>query len=215
MIKAVLFDMDGTLVDSEYHAITLKRQILEKNGVVWTTELCQLLTGRKLKIVIDEVLTQYTPEQRQAVLDEYYEPKYHHMDYHQLKFPGAGTILQALYNNGYTLALTTTNSEDSIAQVLQQNHWEQYFSLVLGLKDVRKQKPDPLIYLTAMERLNVKPEECVIVEDSRIGLDSAIASGAHVICRRETRIPIDQSGADYYVDDLLDILKIVNELNEA
>ena len=214
MIKAIIFDMDGTLVDSEYRAMMNKKKILEKNGVVWNHDLWQLLTGRKLKVVIDEVLTEYTPEQRQEVLDEYYKPEYHHVDYHAIKFPGSGTILQALNNNGYKLALCTTNSYDCIDQCLEENHWRRLFSVILGMGDVEHTKPAPDIYLKAMELLDVKPEETVIVEDSRIGLDAAIATGAHVICREEKRFPVDQQGAEFYITDLLSIMRIVNELNE-
>lgn len=214
MIKAVLFDMDGTLVDSEFKAMSIKRRILEEHGVVWSQELCQNLAGRKLQLVIEEVLADASEETRQEILDEYYRPENKLFDYHEIKMPHSGTILSALYNNGYVLGLTTTNSAEYISRCLQQNHWQQYFSLIMGTKDVVKHKPDPEIFITAMERLNVTAEETVIIEDSRSGLLAAIASGAHVICRRETRLPIDQSGADYYIDDLLDIMNIVNELNE-
>ncbi len=214
MIKAVIFDMDGTLVDSEFKAMTNKKDILVKNGVVWTNELCQLLTGRKLRVVIDQVLTDYTPEQRQEVLDEYYRPEYHTIDYHAIKFPGSGTLLQALYNNGYKLALATTNSWDSIDQCLEENHWRRFFRVILGMGDIENNKPDPEIYLKTMQMLEVTPEETAIVEDSRIGLDAAIASGAHVICRVEKRFPIDQHGAEYYITDLLSVMRIINEINE-
>ena len=214
MIKAVIFDMDGTLVDSEYRAMMNKKAILEKNGVVWNNDLWQLLTGRKLKVVINDVLTEYTPEQRQEVLNEYYKPEYHTVDYHAIKFPGSGTILQALYNNGYKMALCTTNSYDSIDQCLEENHWRRFFQFILGMGDIENTKPAPDIYLKAMEMLEVKPEETVIVEDSRIGLDAAIASGAHVVCRVENRFPVDQQGAEYYINDLLSLMRVVNELNE-
>ena len=68
MIKAVLFDMDGTLVDSEFKAMSIKKRILEEHGVIWSEELCQMLAGRKLQKVIDEVLADSTEEQRKSII---------------------------------------------------------------------------------------------------------------------------------------------------
>ena len=214
MIRAIIFDMDGVLVDSEFRTISRKRDILIRHGLNWTDELCQLIAGKKLKLVIEEVLADATEEQRQAILDEYYGPENKGHDYSAIKMNHADDVLRSLHDSGYVIGLATSNSPDMIDRCLEQNDWRQYFSVVLGVRDVTRQKPDPMIYLKAMNVLGVRPEETVIIEDSRTGLDAALASGAHVIARRETRLPIDQSGAQYYIDDLIEILNIVNELNE-
>ena len=81
MIRAIIFDMDGVLVDSEFRTISRKRDILIRHGLNWTDELCQLIAGKKLKLVIEEVLADATEEQRQAILDEYYGPENKGHDY--------------------------------------------------------------------------------------------------------------------------------------
>ncbi len=214
MVKAIIFDMDGVLVDSEFRTVSRKKDILIRHGLTWTDELCQMIAGKKLKLVIEEVLSEATEEQRQAILDEYYGPENRGHDYSAIKMNHADEVLKILHDDGFILGLATSNLPEMINKCLEQNDWGRYFSTVLGIRDVTRQKPDPMIYLKAMNILKVTPEETVIIEDSRTGLDAALASGAHVIARRETRLPINQSGAQYYIDDLIEIPDIVRELNE-
>ncbi len=174
------------------------------------------IADNSIDVVISNCVINLSPdkEQRQAILDEYYGPENKGHDYSAIKMKHADDVLRSLHESGYVIGLATSNSPDMIDRCLEQNDWRKYFSVVLGVKDVTRQKPDPMIYLKAMNILEVRPEETVIIEDSRTGLDAALASGAHVIARKETRLPIDQSGAQYYIDDLIEILNIVNELNE-
>jgi beta-phosphoglucomutase-like phosphatase (HAD superfamily) len=72
--------------------------------------------------------------------------------------------------------------KQSIEAMLQRADLLQHFDFFLSNQDVSKPKPDPEIYLKAMERLNVRPEDCLVVEDNHNGIKAAQAAGAHLLC---------------------------------
>jgi HAD superfamily hydrolase (TIGR01509 family) len=204
MIRNVIFDLDGTLLDTEYRAIEIKKMILARHGLDPNDQLMTRLTARKLKDALPELL-----EDKQLVreiLDDYYQFAYDGIDYGKLKLPGSDELLRQLKKSGYTLALATISDRSKVDQVLQQCQWQDIFSYTTTLDDVRKAKPDPETYLTVLEKLGLQAEQTVVVEDSLIGIQAGNRAGLKVICRREPRLNMDQSGADWYVDDLDDII---------
>ena len=213
MIKAIIFDLDGVLIETEVRNVMIKKHTVEKYGVIWNRELSEKLAGMKFADVLDKVLSYLDDETRKKIHDEYYAVAYGgQISYRELESPNASELLKRLKAEGYKMALATNSAMDKITQVLKENQWEGIFDLIMDADSVTKKKPDPEVYLTAMARLDSTPEETVVIEDSRAGLTSAIASGATVICRKENRFEIDQSGADFYIDDLLEIEDIVNNL---
>ena len=95
--------------------------------------------------------------------------------------------------------------------MLKQCQWQDIFSYTTTLDDVQKAKPDPETYLTVLEKLRLQPEQTVVVEDSLIGIQAGHRAGLKVICRREPRLNMDQSGADWYVSELSEVRNIILE----
>ncbi len=208
MIRNVIFDLDGTLLDTEHRAIEIKKTVLARHGLEPSEPLMTRLTARKLKDALPELL-----EDKQLVreiLDDYYQFAYDSIDYGKLKLPGSDELLRQLKSAGYTLALATISDRSKVDQVLQQCRWQDIFSYTTTLDDVRKAKPDPETYLTVLEKLGLQPEQTVVVEDSLIGIQAGHSAGLRVICRREPRLNMDQSGADWYVRELNEILNIIS-----
>ena len=213
MIKAVLFDLDGVLIETEYRHVMIKADICRQYGLTWTDDTFYLAAGRKFTEVLPDLFPDKTPEELKAINDHYYRVAYTRLDYHALKTEGAGTVLRALHNQGYKLAIVSTSNSEKLSQVIGDNHWEKLIDVVITSSMVSKTKPDPESYLQTMDILGLKPEECIVVEDSRIGIEAAHRAGCIVICRRDQRYPCNQEGADYYVDDLLDVVTLINELS--
>ncbi|MBQ1521162.1 MAG: HAD family hydrolase, partial [Erysipelotrichaceae bacterium] len=113
----------------------------------------------------------------------------------------------------YRIAIASMSPRRKIDQVLSLNHWEEFVDLYVASDDVERLKPDPDSYLKAMNKLGMQSNECIVIEDSQVGIDAAHGAGCRYICHREQRYPIEQTGADYYIDDLLDALGIINEMN--
>ena len=209
MIRNVIFDLDGTLLDSEYHATVIKREVLKRHGVEPTEELMAKLTAVKFRNVLPSLL-----EDKKLVaelMDDYYHTAYDNVDYSTFMIPGSTQLLKELKEKGYTLALATISDRQKVSQVIEQCGWQGLFSYVTTFDDVRKPKPDPEIYLTVLDKLNLKKEETVVVEDSPVGIEAARRAGLRIICRREDRLPLDQSGADRYIDDLSEIINIIEQ----
>ena len=123
--------------------------------------------------------------------------------------PGAFEFLQYLYENGYTLALGTSNSLYLAEAVLKQNNVLQYFStIVSGCTDL-KGKPQPDIYLQVAKNLNVAPIDCLVIEDSLVGVQAAQNAGMRVYAIEDEFAVADrqeiQKIADAYFKDYAEV----------
>ena len=91
-------------------------------------------------------------------------------------------MLHTLKKSGYTIFCVSNCIRNTIELCLQGLHIIQFFSGIISNEDTREPKPSPLPYLTAFDKYNVLPDECLILEDSPYGIMSAKLSGAHVLC---------------------------------
>lgn len=183
-IKAVLFDMDGVLIEAkEWHYESLNQALrifgYEINRYEHLTSYDGLPTSVKLnKLTIEkglpEALHGFINEMKQqytiGLIHSFCKPRFNH-EY----------ALSRLKAEGYKLAVGSNSIRQTVHLMMEKAKLAQYFDLLLSNQDVKKAKPSPEIYLTAMERLGVQPEECVIVEDNENGIKAAIASGGHVL----------------------------------
>ena len=212
MIKAVLFDLDGVLIETEYRNIMIKADICRRFGLKWDDENLYTAAARPFKKTLPIMYPELTQRQLREIHDVYHSLAYTGLDYHRLRTSGAGMLLQALHNQGYKTAIVSLSGTEKINEVLAANHWEPFVDSFVSYDDVEKAKPDPDGYFIAMKKLGVTPDECVIIEDSQVGIEAARAAGCICICRKENRYPIEQSGADYYINDMLEAVRIINEL---
>ena len=212
MIKAVIFDLDGVLIDTEYRAIKIKADLCRRYGLEWTADDYYRTAARPFATTIGRLFPDKTQEELNGMLAEYRSIAYVDMDYHRLAMPNAGELLKILHEQGYRIAIASMSPRRKINQVLSANHWENYVDLFVASDDVERLKPDPDSYLKAMNKLGMTSDECIVIEDSQVGIDAAHGAGCRCICRREHRYPIEQTGAEYYIDDLLDAAGIINEM---
>lgn len=183
-VKAVLFDMDGVLIEAkEWHYEALNQALrifgYEINRFEHLTSYDGLPTSVKLnKLTVEkglpEALHGFINEMKQqytiGLIHRFCKPRFNH-EY----------ALSRLKAEGYKLAVGSNSIRQTVHLMMEKAKLIQYFNLILSNQDVRHPKPSPEIYLTAMERLGVRPEECVIVEDNENGIRAAIASGGHVL----------------------------------
>ena len=214
MIKAVIFDMDGVIIDSE--PVYLKRimtYLESENHLFVDRELMKIVgtsdaDSMKLlgRIIGDEF--------EEDTFKIKYEEKFREdvIDYKKIVFPEIPLLLRDLRAKGYKLALASSSSPDNINHVLESSNLKEYFSVILSGHQFNESKPHPEIYLKAAELLKVKPEECMVLEDSYYGIESAKAAGMDtVVARQDTRFNIDQEKADYIFSDLRNIKWILHE----
>ncbi len=183
-IKAVIFDMDGVLIDArDWHyealnkalglfgmAISRFDHLVTYDGLP-TKEKLKMLTMEKgfpegLHGFINDLKQQYTIEE--VILK--CRPVFHHQ-----------YALSRLKSEGYRLVVCSNSIKDTITHMLTKAGIIDYFDFYLSNQDVKKGKPDPEMYNTAISRLGFKPEECLVVEDNENGIRAALASGAHLL----------------------------------
>ena len=183
MIKAILFDLDGVLVnmpDGHYEALNKALRLFGVeigreehdtyfNGLPSRKKLEELeRQGRLppgLRDFINEVKQKYTKE---------LIPRYCVPDYSKI------ILLNHLKSQNLLLGCCSNSIEETLHLMLRSAHIFEHFDLILGNDNVKNPKPHPEIYLTAFKMLKVKPGECIIVEDAPHGISSAKASGARV-----------------------------------
>lgn len=178
MIRAVCFDMDGVLFDTERIGCEVTRAIAQDCGCRLTEEQRRLMWGLPLRRARELLETWFPGFDSQIVKDRWYEGVLARVRQEGLILkPGAQQILHKLRQEGVKLALTSSNARIMVDTYLALAGWENAFDLVLTGNDISRGKPDPEIYLMAARRLGVSPGECIGVEDSPTGVRSVRAAG--------------------------------------
>lgn len=183
-IKAVLFDMDGVLIDAkDWHyeamnkALSLFGYTIERyehltsyDGLPTSVKLEKLSVEkglpRSLHKFINEMKQRYTMTEihnkcRPVFIHEY--------------------ALSRLRSEGYKIAVCSNSIRKTIETMMDYAGLSSYLDLIMSNEDVKKSKPNPEIYLTAMERFGLKPEECLICEDNENGIKAAESSGGNLL----------------------------------
>jgi HAD superfamily hydrolase (TIGR01509 family) len=127
-------------------------------------------------------------------------------------FPETQPVIRELHEKGYKLACCSSSSPDYIDRALTDMEIKQYFDVIVSGHDFEHGKPAPDIYLYARDRFGLKSGECLVVEDSPIGIKAGKQAEMTVVARRDHVFGMDQSAADYHVDSLEELLPIVERL---
>lgn len=192
MIRAVIFDMDGTLIDTEKYYRIFWPKALAEFGYHMTDE--QALSMRSLgRPFAPARLRQWFGEELDydAVRQRRKDMMEECLDREGIRRkPGALELVQRLKADGITTAVATATDPERTAKYLRLTGLEGYFDRLISATQVKKGKPSPDIYLYACEQLGLKPEECLAVEDSPNGVLSAYRAGCKVVM-----VP-DQTEAD-------------------
>lgn len=213
-LKAVLFDFDGTLADTEKYNIEYFSLAMSRFGVTVTEEDRKALVGNTDPGIISRILSRAP---RTVSMEEWRATRasvgntYEH-DERLKPEPGAPELLSALKERGIKLAVVSSTHSTMITAALKRLSLHSCFSLVLCGDMTEERKPDPGPYLIAMDKLGVKPEESVIVEDSPSGIQSGKAAGAVVIAYKGGCYEQDTSLADYEVSHFSEMLPILESL---
>ncbi len=187
MIKAVIFDMDGVLIDArEWHYDALNRALRlfgqEINRTEHLLTFDGLPTRRKLEILSS---TRNFPHNLHSFVNQLKQQYTMEIVYARCKPVFAREFaLSQLKARGFKLAVASNSVRESVEAMMTRSNLMPYLDLVLSNEDVARPKPDPEIYLAAMRGLGVTPEETLVVEDNDHGIRAARASGAHVMIVR-------------------------------
>ncbi len=204
-MKAVLWDMDGTLIDTEPVWWRAETDIITRLGGEWTIEDCKALIGSDLAAAVKIWMTRLPDG---VTTEESLAAEVHGEVIRALKEgvelqPGALELLAALNAEGVPCALVSASYRVMVDAALSHLPPEPFAVTVAG-DEVTHGKPHPEPYLTAARLLGVDPRDCVVLEDSRTGVASGNASGAVVVAIPQ-HVPIDPAPRRVVVDSLIHV----------
>ncbi len=211
MIKAVIFDLDGVLVDSTPLQLEANRRFLEGFGKVYAIPT----SGREGMRIIDIISDYKDIYELPGDLDELYAKRqkiYLEMVRTKLQlFSGVLELLGKLKQRQLLLALATSGSRDYVNTLFFKfSELKLAFSVIVTGDDVVRGKPYPDIYKKALENLGIKPAEAVVIEDSVNGIVAAKGAKLQVICVPNSNYPdADYSQADKKFHNLAEVFRAI------
>jgi pyrophosphatase PpaX len=176
-IKAILFDLDGTILDSVPVILASFREVCEDMGLPFDEEFVRSHIG----IPLEPQGQMFAGDRGDEFVERYREnyEKYHGLDTHL--FPGAGEALHTLRERGFRLALVTSKSLRAVSRIIATAGIAEHFEVVITADHVARHKPHPEPILKAMDALGVAAEETVYVGDARFDVEASAGAGVPMI----------------------------------
>ena len=209
MIKAVIFDMDGVIIDSEPVHLKLEQELFKELGLNIGEEEHITFVGSTSHYMWDNVRTKFNLSNTLEELVNKDRNKY--LDYlnssENLKpIQGIPELIKNLYKKDLSLAVASSSPINIIQIVVNNLKIDKYFKEIVSGDFVEKSKPNPDIFLYAAKNLGVDPKECVVIEDSSNGLKAAKNAGMKCVgYLNEGSGSQDLSSADLIIDSFNDI----------
>lgn len=206
MIKAVLFDKDGVLMDSEAE-YERRRQIFFSERGIDASGFPDFYGSNN--DVIWRTVEPNDAERRARLAVEFVERfKDEPMIYADYVYPAVRSTLEALRARGILTALASSSPRKFIDRFLDETGLTELFDYTVSGEECENHKPAPDVYLRAMEALGVHPDEVLVVEDSPLGIAAGRAAGAFVLAPSVPSAPnVDQSEADACIEGLDQVLE--------
>lgn len=215
MIQAVIFDMDGVIIDSEFEY--LKQDFAfakKKNPSITLPDLFGMVGSSREDAWSCMARAINNGQTWQELRDEFRADRdvYSEMDYRKIFRPEIPAILEQIHNMGLKLALASSTQMAIIERVLDENNIRSYFSVVVSGAQFKRSKPDPEIYHYTAAQLEVPESQCLVIEDSTFGITAASRAGMKIAALIDPRFGFDQSLAHYRMESLTEIPKIIRDL---
>jgi HAD superfamily hydrolase (TIGR01509 family) len=179
---AVVFDMDGVLIDSGAHHRDAWRLVLADLGVTPAPDFWRLTIGRPAEEAVPLLLGRPVAAAEAARLARRKREHYTRLAARgMLPIAGAPAFVAALARQGVPRAVATSASRHDVDEMLAEVGVRGHFEVIVTADDVRRGKPDPEVYVRAAQGLGLPPAGCVVFEDSVVGVRAARAAGMRVI----------------------------------
>lgn len=212
MIKAVIFDMDGVIIDSEPVYMARQEAYLTARGRFYRQGELNRLVGASNQESWELLLQLSGPGMTMEELKEdyrRYQAGQPPVNYSEILNPGFQKTAEALRKRGVRIALASSSPLEHIRAVLKECRIDDQFEAVVSGEQFTNSKPDPEIYRYTLSRLGLDPGEAVAVEDSAYGIQAAKAAGLTCLALRETRFGFRQDAADYQIERLPELLNYI------
>jgi len=209
---AAIFDFDETMIDLEaQHTAASAALCREMGGDYFSLpDELRLASGRRIIDEIADMKARFgwtkSVEELLPIRQRYFRDAC--LGTHLELLPCVEKVVRELHANGLALAIATSAVRGEIEEILRRTGLRDCFAVIVDGSEVTRAKPDPEAYLVTAKKLGVGAEECVVFEDSAIGVQAAKAAGARCIAIRNRRahFPQDLSGADVVLDSFCELM---------
>ena len=209
MIKAIIFDMDGLMIDSERVTFEGYQEMLKKMNLTMDEEFYITLLGKPVKCIYQRFYDVYGQDfPIESVIKDVHQ-------YMAERFKNEGvplkkglvSLLTYLKDHDFKTIVATSSNRDRVDDILRSADIEKYFDDSICGDEVTKGKPNPEVFIKSCQKLGVKPEEAIVIEDSEAGIQASSAANIKVICIPDMKYPEEEFAKKTY--------KIFKDLDEV
>ncbi len=204
-IQAVIWDLDGVILDSADEHRRAWKRLAEDEGIVFTDEDFWATFGKRNNDIIPHYWHVTSAEQLQELADRKEQHFRAFIRETAAFLPGAEELMRDLHTAGFAQAMASSTPTENIALISQLLGLERYLSAFISGETVAHGKPAPDIFLRAAEALNVPPAACVVIEDAVAGVQAAHAAGMRCIAVAGERDLPGLRAAELMVHDLTEV----------
>ncbi len=217
MLKALLFDLDGTLANTDAVHFPAWMEVLRPHGIEVTREFYdERLAGRVNADVVDDVLPDLSEEERRKLIEDE-EERSRDRAAQIGPLPGLRSLLDEGRRRGLTLALVTNSVQADADQILEPLELGGAFDPVVYPSEVSASKPDPAPYLEILDRIGIEADEALAFEDSVTGAEASRAAGIQTVGISSAHTPeeLKEAGVDLVIGDFADnaLYKLLDDLS--
>lgn len=215
MIKAIIFDLDGVIIDSEPVAYGILRDMVAPyGGDISLEEYTTQYLGRTVAMGMTTIKNTFgAPESEEELFSKYMAMEKERVAVGIPLKPYAKEILSYLKENNLKTIVASSSVRERAEKILESHDILKHFDdLVFGY-EVPRGKPYPDIFLKACEKLGVSADEAIVIEDSEAGINASYSANIPVICIPDMKYPVKKykDMATYIVKDLKDAMKIIED----
>ena len=215
-MKAVIFDMDGVIIDSEPIHFEVDMQTMREFGVNISKDELNKYVGTTNEYMLNDLINKYKIQKSiKEILEYKMELTIRRIKETKINaISGIPELLISLKHNNIKTAIGSSSPKELIITVIEKFQLGKYFDCIVSGDEVKEGKPKPYIYLEVSKRIGVNPEECIVIEDSRNGVLAAKNAGMKCFGFRNVNSGNqDLSKADIIVDSIrnidIEIIKVL------
>ncbi|MFA6410488.1 MAG: HAD family phosphatase [Candidatus Buchananbacteria bacterium] len=203
MVKTIIFDLDGVIVDSEKRKFDLLKILLKKRGIILDDADYKKCVGIKIVVFLKTYFGDRLSDQEiQDIFIERKQKLHQNPKKYIIAQPHAIECCKKLFDDGFVLAIASASDEKDVKLILDEFSITHLFKVIISSDLIKNYKPDPETYLKCIEKLQTPKQTCIAVEDSPAGVESAKVAGLICVAVTYTHAKNELQKADKIIESL-------------